>query len=381
MIKKIKHIIVGIALIGMSLLGIPSSQAIDVIMGVTGACPTSNANCFPFPGSASAVCTAVLNQATCPRLFHPSWSNGNQLWGVSGTNAAACVRSIDAGAIWAACTAQAFVPIQQNIAETSDGTLVAVADVGGTCTFRTSPDNAATWNTVFTNPGVACGLGTPAQTLYCQSTGGQCDFGFGNGATSRTYRSTNNGANWTVSTIGDVQQSINHNIEMSGPLIGGFGGSLTTGQKATYESAGLFAVSAGWPGSAASYFASYAFMFGSVVQYISNDNGTNVWKRTDVDGNVLQSITPIGSQGIGAVANVGLRPLNWSGGIYYLVGGSTTGISVWVSTDSMVSTVELFSRAANPAPSSTRWTMYKVGSRVLISGNDGGTTGFFLRIS
>jgi len=381
MIKKIKHIIVGIALIGMGLLGIPSSQAIDVIMGVTGACPTSNANCFPFPGSVAAVCTAVLNQATCPRFFHPSWSNGNQLWGVSSTNAAACVRSTDIGLTWAACTAQAFVPIQQLIAEASDGTLVAVADVAGTCTVKTSPDNAVTWNTVFTNPGIGCGVGSGgAQTLYCQSTGGQCDFGFGTGATTRTYRSTNNGANWTVNTIGDVQQSIAYNIEMGSALIGGFGGNIGIGGKATFETAGLFQVSAAWPASATNYFGAYAFMFGGAVQYINNDNGTNVWKRTDVDGNVLQSITPPTSQGAAGL-NPMLRPLNWSGSIYYLVGGTATGIGVWVSTDSMVSTVLLFNRTGNPGPTTTGWTMYKVGSRVLISGNDGGAIGFFLRIS
>jgi hypothetical protein len=370
-----KKILIGLILAFVCGIGVQTDAAtVSKIVGLNAECDTNNAGCFPFPVSGATICHATLNQATCPRIFHPSWVSGSRLWGVSGTNAAACVTSTNLGSTWVACTAQAFVPIQQEVAETSNGNIVAVADVGGTCTIRLSTDSTVTWNTVFTNPGIGCGVGTGGQLLYCQQSGGQCDFGAG----SRTYRTLDNGVTWAATNHGGTA-SISNGIEMHSASIGAFGGALATGSQAVYSSAGTFVASTAWPGSAVGYFGAYPLMFGASPQYI-NGNGTAVWARTDADGNVIQTFTPVNATGIGAVVNPGLRATLWSGSQYYIAGPRATGLGIWITTDNFVSSNLIFQSTVT-GTSTSRYTMYKLSGKILISVNDGGTVGAFFIVS
>ena len=354
---------------GTQASAIPISQ----ITGINANGPVST-----IPLSPSTTCSNAVAPGTCPITFHPSWTDSSRLWGVTGNIGGGnyeCVTSVDFGLTWATCTTQPWSAGQQHqVASPTDGSVISVADIAGSCTIKRSTDNGTIWTTVFTSAGIQCSMSARAQIIYCQEASGQCDVGNTlGGNNARIHRSTDNGASWSVISMADV---------LTAPALGGieFNGSagvfgsdaLGAGLKAVTAAANTWALSTAWPPTSLDRGTPLLFG-GATPQIISQNGAANTYHRTDTNGTLIQAISPTD----GATAlSPGLRALYWSGSDYFMVGPGTTGQAIWVTRDDFVTIIKLYTTVL-PAG---RVTMYKHNSRILISTNSGGTVGAFFII-
>lgn len=377
--RIILHILFICTVLVVAFPKISESITVNSVVGVAATCDLSDTDCLPFPSVVSQTCSNLVNPATCPTVFHPSWVDSNRLWGVSGSIGGGnfeCVTSTNQGLTWNTCTTQPWsIGQQHQVASTENGNLISVADIAGTCTIRLSTDNAASWATVFTNPGVQCAMGVRAQIVYCQRDVEQCDVGNTlSGLSARLHRSIDNGVTWTVSAPGDALLAPTlGGIEFNGEQ-GIFGSDgMGAGLKAVVSTGNVWVGSSAWSPSALDR--GTPLLFNQVsTQVISQNGATSVYHRTDENGTLIQSISPPGVLG---ALGAGLRAIFYRTGMYYVVGPGTTGEVIWLTRDDFATFVTLFTSTA----ATGRITMYNLGSVILISLNSGGVVGTFFRIT
>ncbi|NRH21551.1 hypothetical protein HOO68_05930 [Candidatus Gracilibacteria bacterium] len=341
---------------------------INAILGASANGPVSN-----FPLAISTLCTVGVNESTCPLTFHPSWTDGDRFWGVTGSvGAFACVTSSDVGLTWQQCPTLPFVAKQaQNIAETSNGNIVAVGDVSSVCQIRLSTDAAVSWTTVF-NGTVPCTIAAKAQSLYCQPTTGQCDFGLISGGNGFIYRTTDNGLTWSETAMGAGVSVTSGGIAFDGNS-GIIGGDPAFGARALVAAGNVWGVSSPW--GISSLLRGTPLLFGGATpQMISQNGAVNEYHRTDGNGTLIQVLgtLPFGLPGF----SQGLRCLYWDGSMYYCFGATTIGSGIWVTTDNFVSFITLSNTTRQVGFS----TGYKLGTRLFMSFNAGGVNPTFLVI-
>ena len=384
--KKIWYLLSLCVVLMLSVVPSSNGQAINKIIGITGQCDKALAGCAPFPLSAILAC---ISAATfCPDTFHPSWVDGNRLWGFrnngSGT-APTCVTSTDLGTNWVACTTQPWVGTTfPQIASASDGSLVTLADdpslVAFDCTIKRSIDNGVSWAVVFvsTVPFISCNHSGMSQTMYCQPTGGQCDAGNTRfGTTTRVFRSADNGANWSSIDVSTTNANVLGGIVFNGTQ-GVFSTDFIANDVVALSTSNTWISSAVWAATASYQTIRMGFLFGGTSpQLITQSTGTlGVFHRVDTIGTSLQQMTP---PLIRAAAASRLQALYWGGSMYYVTypptAGGGVGLIVAITGDNFGSFNVIYTDNSNF--SSDRVTIYKHNGKVLISLVGGG----FIRVS
>lgn len=379
--KKIGAVLAICVMILISTNALVYSQ-IRKVIGISSQCDTASAGCFPIPITATFICGSATT--FCPDTFHPSWVDGNRLWGFrnnGGGTAPTCVTSTDLGTTWAACTTQPWVgTLFPQIASTSDGSLVTLADdpsvVGADCSIKRSTDNGASWAVVFTSSLVSCNHSGLSQTMYCQPTGGQCDVGNTQfGTTARVFRSGDNGATWSTIDVSTTNANVSGGIVFNGTQ-GVFSTDFIANDVVAFSTSNAWVSSGVWATSASYQTIRMGFLFGGTSpQLITQSTGTlGVFHRVDTSGTSLQTMTP---SLIRAAAASRLQALFWSSGRYYVTYPPTTGggLGLVVATTSDFGSFNVL-YTDNTFPSD-RVTIYKHSGKVLISAVGGG----FIRIS
>lgn len=356
--KGIKRIVVFIAMVLSLLQGEKLHAAVVTTVGAQAECTIGLGTCgVTFPVALSVLC--ISTNLSCPDKWHPSWTTTGRFWG---TRDGDCVTSTNSGATWAACTAQPFVAdTGANVASTFDGSLIAAGNPGGVCTVKKSVDNGTIWTTVFTDATQCSLVLNNSQRLLCQQVGGQCDFVSTVGGVARSYRTTNNGDNWTITNYGASAATTQYNLVFDGNN-GANGGSFSTGTQAVYATSNLFALSTAWPGSAAAYLGGMAFLNASTPNIV-NGKGTAILDRTDVNGTVLGTIAPVGMLISGGIIDNTVGVFNYSGNLFYIIAPSTVGQGFWISTDGFSTTISLGTNARIWG----RPTIFKIGNKVYYS--------------
>jgi len=351
--RSIFHLIALLVLIGIATPAY-SQVGVQNVLGAQLSCDFSNPNCSGFPTTLSVIC--ISTNPTCPDNWHPDLVTSARFWGVRDPD---CVTSTDTGATWSLCTTQPFTALSGiQVAGASDGSVIAMGNPAGVCTVKRSTDSGTTWPTVFTDA-TQCGMGgAVSQVLLCQTSGNRCDFAQSVGGTFRSYKTTDNGVNWTLTNHGGALGVQVLNSTFDGTA-GVYGGLVTPGNKALYATGGAYQLSTAWPAGNVEM----GFMFGGVPNLIAG-NGTAVLDRYDVNGVLQGTVTPIGMQ-TPLVSNVdnSITILNYGGSFYYVIAERPTGQGFWLSQNNLVTTSLL---ATNARPYG-RATMRRIGNKVYYS--------------
>jgi len=328
------HWFLGALVVILSLLGIVSSEAVVKVAGITSQCDTTNSGCFTIPLQGTILCGPG---ATCPTQAAPSFTNSNRFWGGGGSS---CRTSSDGGTTWANCATQPLSSGgQEQYAGSSDGGVIAIGDLAGTCTIKKSTDNASNWSTVYSSVTAGCGGAlTGGSKLKCLSDG-RCDFVFVNGSTflPNVLHSDNDGNTWGLTVNGGTVTSSYLSMAWDGTA-----GIVTAN---TFRSEKY--TSGVWSEGAAA-FAGCGTISGSVVYNgvgygLCKDPGTNeIFRIMTADGALFKNITLTG------IIQSGIPALAYSVGtdILYVMAPMNTApsatVAVFVSRDNGVSFGKIF---------------------------------------
>jgi hypothetical protein len=359
-----------VVIVVCSLVGISSSEAIIKTAGMASQCDTANAGCFSVPLQASVLCGPA---ASCPNVAMPSLTNANRFWGGTGSS---CRTSSDGGTTWANCTTQPLSSgSRENYAGTSDGSVIAIGQVGATCTIKRSIDNAANWTTVFTNAVLGCNAnGNSGSTVQCLSDG-QCDFVFTDGAgLPRVLHSDDDGQNWTLTTNGAVATSTFTTLAWDG-----INGVVTSnGSRGEKYSSGLWTQGGGAIAGCDSI--SGAVVWNSVGYQLCNTNGTGEgFQLRNTDGTLITSITLPGANQTGANP-IYMVALN--GSTLYAVTNVVPSpvqlpLGIWLSRDAGVSFTKIFTSSSGVNSINTISNMFTANGCIYFSG---GSSAMFVKV-
>jgi hypothetical protein len=357
-----KKLLWAVVIVCISLIGVSQSEAIKSIVGVSSECDSTNTGCIPIPLANTTICSAG-----CTTLTAKSFTDANRFWG--GTSS--CRTSTDGGATWGNCTTQPLSSgAQENYAEASDGSVIAIGQVTTTCTVKRSTDQGANWTTVYTaaSTAIACGGAvTGGYRLICLSDA-RCTFSTVHGTTSVpiALESTDNGQTWVPTTYGAVATSF-----VSMAWDGSAGIATSNGLRS-----GKYA--AGWSQGAAA-FASCGTISGSVVYNgvgygLCKDTGTNeIYRMMTADGALFKAITLPGvyqSSGVGILAySVGTNTLHVVANVAVTAGSLPIG--VWVSRDDGVTFTKVYTSPQTVNSMGSQSSIFYTNGCVYYSGGVG----------
>jgi len=291
----------------------------------------------PLPLTITTLCTV-----SCAYRASPSLISSTRFWAASGQGVGACITSTDGGAVWSACASQPFASGGNEMyAEAADGSIIAVSHTVGptTCTFKRSTDNAATWNTQFTEL-VACSPGNnEGQYLYCLSDG-RCEFSTNSTSFYRIYRSSNNGVTWAAGETASSFCSGGSGAQWNGTVgviaitqPGCGGGNLTGSYTALADT---WALSIVWSGTQGDCWGPVVYNGSGMT--ICNPGGQ--WKMINPNGSLYKNFTLPGSTNL--VDNGGVA-ISFATNLIYVFAqqASPTKIAVWVSQDDLTTFIEV----------------------------------------
>jgi len=350
------------------ILTVPSSAAVSSVVGAS-----ADATGFvPFPTVLTVLCP-VGGGANCPETFAPSWGDSTRYWGEDGVGN--CVTSTDSGDTWALCTAQPFAGTAMRIASSSNGSLVAVSSVAGTCTIRRSVDNGAIWTTEFTDAN-SCNMAAGAgQMMICQQTGGRCDYIFtSTGVNLRAYQTTDDGDTWVQTVTANINFVGSNSLAFNGTEGVASPTSGATGRVVPVASGGVWAASSGWGAGTVNYVCSGANRFSDVGDAVfCYDVGALNYRQISPIGGTDKTFTPTGALQAGSPF---LNAVEWAANTVYICGVNTSGNQrFWASLDNFSTFVTMTDIGATAGIC----TMYNVNGGIFIS--TAGTTGAFYRIA
>lgn len=209
-----KQLCQGILLI-VFLLGLPaisSSITPSKVIGLSAQCDRTFPECSPIPSSLAILCNGGAGNLNCPQYFSPDYGdpNGLTMYGITNVvNPPRCIKSVDRGTTWSACTANPFAATyfasNAVFAMAADGSLLAAARVTAateTCVIRRSSDGGVTWTTVLTSTTAICsGFSGDAYSspMRCSPETQDCVL-FGNDLTTVrmvVFHSEDYGQTWT----------------------------------------------------------------------------------------------------------------------------------------------------------------------------------------
>jgi len=319
----------------MMVAGISYSAVPSKIVGLSGECDTTNAGCIPIPLILTTLCTA-----SCPIRSSFSYTSSSRFWGASSGAVGACQTSIDGGITWGGCTTQAFSSGSggESYAGASDGSVIAIGSITGTCTIKRSIDNAANWTTVFTDANACFLPGQPGQNLWCLSDS-RCEYQMNNGGTARVYRSSDNGANWVQGTTGTGGNCTIVGTQWDGSAgimpsenTGCGGGNIA---KTWVAAADVWTDSVTWTGAQGDCWT--PVVYNSTGRVICNA-GAALTMYSSAGASVAVLILPTSLVGLDSQGPA----WGWATNTLYIAAQNvTTGIDVHVSRDNLVSFTKL----------------------------------------
>lgn len=320
-----------LSLVLLTTLGMLGTQAEAVYRTIVGAQDDCTGCPVPIPLSPTTLCTA-----NCPLRTSFSWTDSKRFWGSKDGSVGACYTSSDGGNTWGGCTTQAFVAGSgaESYAGASDGSVIAIGSIAGTCTIRRSTDKAATWTTVFTDANACQNSGQPGQNLYCLADG-RCEYVINQGGTARVYRTSNNGAGWTQGITGTGGNCIVTGAQWDG--VAGIMSSENTGcgggniAKTFVASGDIWSDSIAWNGTQGDCFT--PVIYNGVGRVICSVGVLDVKMYSSAGALVATLVLP------GAVKALNSQgpALGFATNTLYVVGQNLVGnpIGVWVSTDNL----------------------------------------------
>lgn len=335
-----KYIAIVLMFFTVLIYGPISSQSASVsrIVGLASQCDTTAPGCASFPTQITTLCTI-----NCPIRSSPSYSNPiSRFWGSKGTGVGSCITSTDGGITWGDCTSQAFAAGTgvELYAEASDGSVIAVGTVAGTCTISRSTNNATSWSIVFTEA-VVCSGGLEGQRLYCLSDG-RCEVIVGASPTFKVYRSSDNGQSWTAESPNRTAPNCNINeVAWNGNI--GIAGSENTGcggggvAKAASASSDAWSDSITWNGTQGDCWG--ATIYNGAGRISCNDGTTGFKLYTAAGGASVATLTLPGSSGV--IDSGGVMFGYATNTLYIAALTSGAAIGLWVSRDNLVTFVQL----------------------------------------
>ena len=318
-----------------------SAVTVSTIVGVVGNCDTVLAGCNPIPLTITTLCTV-----TCPTRTAPSFTSTTRIWGDVTTT---CVSSVDGGLTWPNCASQpgADGNNYEYVAETANGSVIAAGRDGGnvTCLIRQSTNTGTSWTTVMSVAGNCSNGGARGQRLFCLSDG-RCEWlVFDITSTSFvTFRSSNNGLTWSNSSVAANMCTI-----ASGQWDGSAGvvpsenpGCGGGGVAKTLSAAGdVWTASATWDGTQGDCWGSV--IYNGTPRVLCQSSGApltaNYTLRDTTGANFATLILPnalttsIDAGGIAHTLKTNV--------LYVAASTATSTIGVWVSTDNLVTFLQI----------------------------------------
>jgi len=366
-----KRLIFAIAIVLM--IGSVSAAQVRSIVGanVSGPKPT-------LPLSPVVLCQAP---EICTRVMSPDWSNTDIWYGSDGSS---CRKSIDGADTWANCGAPpSATAVYNQYAVTRNGTVLAGGnDAGGTVfRIRRSTDGAASWSTVYNSTPIDL-LVTIANTKFrCAETQDLCTI-FGRDAANNVWSltSVDDGLSWALDTTisaANVTSFFSTIFENDGSIGYAFGGAadgFSNVRSINWTGVEWTQASTIFTPSTAGGVCNFAFILAGQFRSICHVTtlGTT-WAMHNANGTVLTSFT-LPDVATGQSAQVGLG-ISMSATSVYLFYVDTTGrTGIWVSDDSGVSFVKLFTTDPPGAGIGTVGSIHAVNGCVYASYIAGGAS-------
>jgi len=364
-----KSYIIGVLITIASLLCASSSEAISRQAGVNSQCDTSIPTCYPIPLQTTILCGPGI---TCPTLSSASFVDTNRFW----DGRISCRTSTDGGVTWVNCGTQPFSSGGQEVyAGTSDGHVIGIADLGGTCTIKKSTDNGTNWSTVFTAVVSGCGGALDGGTRLKCLIDGRCDFVFVDGASSpQLLHSDNNGDSWTRTTIGGLASGSYISMAWDGTV-----GVVTANTlRPEYYTGGVWSQGTAY---AACGTISGSVIYNNVAYGICKQTGTseNYRLMSPVTGALFKTIT---LPGVLTIDGVALAFSISQNSIYVIAAANTTpslAIGIWVSRDDGVTFAKIFESPQSINGMSNAGDIYFTNGCIYAS-MLGGSSSMFLKI-
>jgi hypothetical protein len=343
------------------------AEAVFKVVGGQAACDTTLLGCSSIPLTPTTLCSA-----SCNKLSSLSFTSTSRFWG-GGSD---CNTSSDGGLTWANCTTQPFTSggIELYVGA-SDGSVIGSAQLAGVCTIKRSTDNGSNWTTVFTDGAIGCGGAVSGGTRIKCLSDGQCNFIFRNTvtATPRLLASTDNGQNWTLTTVGAAAIT-----PVSLAWDGSVGIATANGDRSE-KYAGS------WTQGTAAFAGCGGFISGSVIYNgvpygLCKEAGalSENYRMMTADGALFKTVTLPG-----AFPGAGTASLAYSlktDQLYFVAGVDTTpqvAIGVWVSLDDGVTFVKIYESATSTNGMTNASDIFFSNGCIYFSG---GTTPVFTKI-
>ena len=403
-----KKLLIGLVIVVMCLVGVPQSKAITAIVGSQVACDTAITGCnLVLLNTLTLLCDGRAGNLNCPQFFAPDRSDatGQTFYGINNNgNPSKCVKSVNGGVTWAACTTNPFATSTSGVefGVARNGALLAGANIaaGDTCVIKRSTDGGVSWTTVHTQATlyICGGGGASEQTslIKCDATTDYCvvlSFDQSVFFNVIPLNSTDNGATWKAGTTialggGNGSPPVANWGVITNDTIG-----ITVGTTNHITAHPILrsgntwvqgAVMSNWAGGNASSGCA-AIINNGVNQILcppTNAVLTTTYYLRDTLGGIVNSHIPVG---VGAQANgPTLIAVSPSSGVIYAVlldQLTTSKYRILVSIDSFASSITLgLITPTNAFGTPNGEILYYMGKIYFTSGGRGGSAQF-MRLS